>query len=273
MAQPLPLWSDLSAVLHRCMAHQRCALLLDYDGTLTPIVADPAEARLSPAVRGVLTALACHPRYRVAIVSGRALADLRACVDIDAIWLAGNHGLEIEGAGRAYQHPGALQLRPQLAALARALQGELREIPGALIEDKGLTLTVHTRRTPPSLLPTVKRLVFLLAHPVIDAGLLTIRTGKAVWEVRPRVKWDKGKAVHWILEHMRRDMPAAGVFTVYMGDDDTDEEAFRALGSAGIGIVVGDDRHDSAAQYSVESVAQTAQFLALLNALPWPKAP
>ena len=273
MAQPLPLWSDLSAVLQRCVAHQRCALFLDYDGTLTPIVADPAEARLSLAVRRVLTALACHPRYRVAIVSGRALADLRACVDIAPIWLAGNHGLEIEGAGPAYQHPGALRLRPQLAALARALQCELREIPGALVEDKGLSLTVHTRRTPALLVPTVKRRVFLLARPAIDAGLLTIRTGKAIWEVRPRVKWDKGKAVRWILEQIRREMSPARVVTVYMGDDDTDEDAFRALGSAGIGIVVGDDRHDSAASYSVESVAQTAQFLALLNALPWPKAP
>ncbi|MBI3329467.1 MAG: trehalose-phosphatase [Nitrospinae bacterium] len=272
MSPPVHLWGSLTAVLQRLMAHAWCALLLDYDGTLTPIVANPAEARLSPAMRRVLTALARHPRYRVAIVSGRALADLRGRVDIEAAWLAGNHGLEIEGPRTAYRHPGALRFRPAIEALARTLQSALREMPGALVEDKGLTLTIHTRRTPAALLPTVKRLVFRLVRPAIDAGLLTLRTGKAAWEVRPRVTWDKGKAVRWIAERVRMEMPEANGLAVYIGDDDTDEDAFRALGSAGIGIVVGDDRSTSAAHYYVESVEQTAQFLGLLRARAWPKA-
>ncbi|MBI3325169.1 MAG: trehalose-phosphatase [Nitrospinae bacterium] len=206
MSQPTPLWSDLSAVLQRLVAHQRCALLFDYDGTLTPIVADPAAARLSPLMRQALTTLVQHPCYQVAIVSGRALADLRGCVDVEALWLAGNHGMEIEGPGTTYCHPWARRLRPQVESLARALQRELKAIPGAWVEDKGLTLTVHTRRAPAALVPMVKRLVFLLARPSIDAGLLTIRTGKAVLEVRPWVKWHKGKAVRWIVRR-----PSAGL--------------------------------------------------------------
>ena len=74
MTQPLPLWQHLQIVLPRFIASEWCALLLDYDGTLTPIVTDPATANLSPAMQQILTALVHHPRYQVAMVSGRALA-------------------------------------------------------------------------------------------------------------------------------------------------------------------------------------------------------
>lgn len=265
MSSPAPLETHLEAVLQRIRAQERCALHLDYDGTLTPIVAHPAQARLSPMMRHVLTALVRHRRYRVAIVSGRALADLQACIGIEPLWLAGNHGLEIEGPGVSYCHPGALRLRPQMEALARALSHALAEIPGAWVEDKGLTLAVHLRSVPAACVPRVQCRLWRLARPALDAGTLTLRTGKAVLEIRPDVPWDKGEAVRWITERACLDVPPTSRLAVYIGDDETDEDAFRAVGPAGIGIRVGDDHLHSAAHYYVDSVEQVTQFLSQLS--------
>jgi trehalose 6-phosphate phosphatase len=267
MSPPVPLWNELEAVLQRIATHTRCALHLDYDGTLTPIVAHPAEARLSPPMRRVLLDLARHPRFRVAIVSGRALGDLRACVGIEGIWLGGNHGLEIEGPGSMYTHPEARRLTPRVTAFARALAHELVGVPGAWVEDKGLTLTVHVRFVPPSCLPAVERCLARLLRPAIDAGILTLRTGKAALEIRPHVPWDKGDAVGWITERMCSDVPAADRLTVYMGDDETDEDAFRAVQASGIGVRVGKDRPNSAARYYVDSVEQIQCVLSRLCTL------
>lgn len=148
MSSPLFLWNHLETLLQRCVVHDCCVLFLDYDGTLAPIVEDPAAAQMGPAMQHVLTALAQHPRYHLSIVSGRALADLRTRVGGKGLYLAGNHGLEIEGPGICYQHPEVWRLRPELDALAQAMKGDLEAIPGAWVEDKGLTLSVHFRRVP-----------------------------------------------------------------------------------------------------------------------------
>jgi len=154
MTQPLPVWRHLDAVLQRCTAHAWCAVLLDYDGTLAPLVADPATACLSPATRQVLTLLVQHPHVQVAIMSGRTLADLQAHVDGQVPYLAGNHGLEMAGPQAIYCHPDARRLRPELAAVAQSLQSHLRAHAGVWVEDKGLTLTVVVRKnavaSPPS---------------------------------------------------------------------------------------------------------------------------
>jgi trehalose 6-phosphate phosphatase len=252
------------------VTHAWCALLLDYDGTLAPLVADPATACMSPAMRRVLTALRQHPRYRVAIVSGRALADLRARVDGTAQYLAGNHGLEMLGPDSTYCHPRAHRLRPRLAALAQVLRQDLADIPGAWVEDKSLTLSVHCRDIPARFVPLVRRRVLRRVCPALEARELALRTGKAVVEVRPRLHWGKVDAVRWLVEHMRLGLPVADGLTVYIGDDETDEDAFHTLHTTGLGIVVGGNRLCSAAHYCVESVDQTLQFLALLRAVVWP---
>jgi trehalose 6-phosphate phosphatase len=269
---PLLLWNHLETLLQRCVVHEGCVLLLDYDGTLAPIVEDPVAAQVSPALQYVLTALAQHPRYRVGIISGRALADLRMRVEGRGLYLAGNHGLEIEGPGIRYEHPKAWQLRPRLDALVQAITGDLEAIPGAWVEDKGLTLSVHFRRVPAARVPEVKTRLIKHVGPDIDAGRVALRTGKAVLEIRPRVQWNKGEAVRWILEQIRLERPADSRLALYLGDDDTDEDAFRILASAGVGIVVGNDRHGSAAPFYVESPAEVEQLLTVLSTLSWPAA-
>jgi trehalose-phosphatase len=249
------------------MAHDRCLLLLDYDGTLTPIVEHPDAARLSSAMQRVLALLSQEARFQVGLVSGRSLADLRTRVDGQGLFLAGNHGLEIEGPGLSYLHPEMQRLRPQLDALVQALRRDLAAIPGAWVEDKGLTLSVHIRQVPATRVPEVEGRLLAHAGPAMGAGLLALRTGKAVLEVRPFVAWDKGEAVRWIAAQISREMPQSHVLPVYIGDDDTDEDAFRVLRSDGIGIVVGRARRQSAAHYYVDSVEAVGRFLAILSAL------
>jgi trehalose-phosphatase len=242
-------------------------LLLDYDGTLTPIVPHPDTARLSPTMQAVLGVLVAHPRYRVGIVSGRALADLQERVTGKGFYLAGNHGLEIEGPEGRYVCPEAKPLRPRIHALAQALRRDLAGIPSVLVEDKGVTLSVHYRRVPEACVPLVKERLLARVSPAVEAQVFTIRTGKAVLEVRPHVAWDKGEAVRWIVERLRQEKPTGSALAIYLGDDETDEDAFRVLTSTGIGIVVGSNHHHSAAAYYVESVGEVERFLTILSEL------
>jgi trehalose-phosphatase len=252
-------------VLQRCRAHERCVLLLDYDGTLTPIVPHPDAACLSPTIAELVRMLANHPRYRVAIVSGRALNDLRRRVAVNGLFLGGNHGLEIEGPEGRYEYPEAQRMRPHIQALVEGLRRDLAEIPGAFIEDKGVTLSVHHRGVPETWVQTVKDRLDERIRPAVEAGLLRLSTGKAVLEVRPHVPWDKGEAVRWMVDRLGRDISATSVLAIYLGDDETDEDAFRALASTGIAIVVGSDRQRSAAHYWVESVEEVERFLRVLH--------
>jgi trehalose 6-phosphate phosphatase len=119
---------------------------LDFDGTLAPIVPHPDDAALPEATREVLAALARRADTRVALVSGRSLADLRQRVDVADAHYAGNHGMEIDGPGVERLHPGAAAARTVLTEVARDLSGHLADVDGVVVEDKGLTLSMHYRR-------------------------------------------------------------------------------------------------------------------------------
>jgi trehalose 6-phosphate phosphatase len=271
MTQPLLLWQHLGAMLQRCVASQWCVVLLAYDGTLAPLVADPATACLSPAMRQVLTLLVQHPHFQVAIMSGRTLADLQRHVGDQVPYLAGNHGLEMTGPQAIYCHPDARRLRPELAPVVQSLHHHLRDCAGVWVEDKGLTLTVHMRGVPPACRRAVQWQIVHLLQPALETRRFALRKGTAVVEVRPRVRWDKGEAVRWLVEHMCGERPATRPLVIYIGDDETDEDAFRAVRREGLGIVVGEGRLFSAAPYAIASVEQTAQFLAVFSGLTWPQ--
>jgi len=117
--------------------------VLDYDGTLTPIVGAPRAARLAPRVRATLAALAVHPRVGLAILSGRALGDVRRRVGVSRVVYGGCHGLEIAGAGLAFRHPAARRAR--VAAARRLLRAAVRGLPGVRLESKGLAVSLHYR--------------------------------------------------------------------------------------------------------------------------------
>ena len=248
-------------------------LLLDYDGTLAPIAPRPELAVLPAAARRVLADLSVHPRFRPGIISGRGLSDLRERVDVPGIIYAGNHGLEIIGAGEDFVHPQAAGLRPTLARVGSELQSRLAGYPGVLVEDKGLTLSVHYRQTDTALVPPVERTFddVVSAAPV---GLKVTR-GKMVLEVRPDVAWGKGNAIAKLMEgytegYIRGYEAGNGVspLPVFFGDDLTDEDGFEVVQAVnGIAVFVGPARQPTKAAYRVDSPAEVSAALQLMLGL------
>ena len=227
--------------------------ILDYDGTLTPLVATPDQARLAPSVRETLARLAEGDRTRLAILSGRGLADLRARVALPDVVYGGCHGLEIAGRHLRFRHPGA---RPScLTATRRALVASLPSIPGARLEWKGLAVSLHYRRVAPETRPRVKAIATRIVR---DRGLALV-PGHEVFDFVPRVGWNKGRAARWIARRMARTLPTRRRVVLYAGDDTTDESAFEALRGRAVTICVG--TKPTAAEYRVAGVREVQALL------------
>jgi trehalose 6-phosphate phosphatase len=234
------------------------ALFLDYDGTLTPIVDDPERALMTDGMRAVVSALA--DRCRVALVSGRDLQKLKSLADLRQVTFAGSHGFDIETAdGRKVAHEGAMADLPALDEAEQRLREGLSGIAGAIVERKRFAIAVHFRQVAALEVHRVQT----IAREVLDEQEgLRATAGKMIVELQPDVDWNKGRAVLWLLDQMG----AAGTaFPIYIGDDVTDEDAFRALKGQGVGILVHDHQpRSSAAEYVLNDVAEVRRFLEVL---------
>jgi len=232
------------------------SVFLDFDGTIAPIVEDPADAKLGPEMKTVLEALAGRAGILLVFISGRSAIDLQGRVDIPNAVYAGNHGLEICGRLQ-FVEPSAMAKRDLLKRLLAVLTDSLRHIPGAWVEDKTLSATVHFRQAAPREERAIANIVHsALAH---QSAIFHLSAGKKVFEIVPRTKWHKGAAVCWI----NARLAAPGAASIYIGDDRTDEDAFTLLPGE-ITIHVG-DADGTAARYHVETIEQVREFLEWLN--------
>jgi trehalose 6-phosphate phosphatase len=226
---------------------------LDFGGTLAAVVEHPAEASLPSAMCQVLRTLAGREHVSVAIISGRDRADLQARVGIPGLIYAGNHGLEISGPGFIFVEPTAAHVREALQDLATNLAARLQATAGALVEDKGLTLSVHDRHVPDAQAEEVRRVVHAALASTSHPFMLT--TGDRVYEIRPRANWTRGDAVAWIKNQLGK--PEALV--TYLGHDTTDEDAFAAH-AEGITVKV-DGSSETAARYRLDGPEEVREFL------------
>jgi trehalose 6-phosphate phosphatase len=247
------LLDELPGLAARLNQARRVLVMLDYDGTLTPIVAHPDSAVPTVEVKSLLGALAARPGVVLAILSGRALKDVRARVGVGGLIYAGNHGLEIDGPGIHFIEPSAAASVSALRALTDELEVVLANIPGVFVENKYLSASVHVRQVPEHRRGEVRRALDALLEP--QDGCFRLTTGHAVFEIRPQAPWNKGTAALWIRDHCAAE--ASVIFVV--GDDRTDEDAFRALPDA-VTVKVGDDT-DTAARYRLTSPAEVTAFL------------
>jgi len=241
-----PVIDDLGSRLERA---DGLLFLSDFDGTLAPIVEDPAAAAPLDGVPGSLRELRDADRVAVGLVSGRALADLRERAGVSGVHFAGNHGLELQepsGDGKGDQdadievHPAAESAADAIGAVADDVTARLENIGGARVEDKRVTATVHYRGVDADAVPAVERAV---REAVDDADAeLRITSGKKIFEIRPDVDWDKGAAVEWLRDRLVPE--GEDWLAVYVGDDVTDEDAFRELDD-GVGISVGREQTDA----------------------------
>jgi trehalose-phosphatase len=259
----LSVWPKVAQQLRRA---RRIILLTDYDGTLTPIVERPELAFLAESTRQLLRTLSRRHNSTVGVISGRALADLKNRVGISGLIYAGNHGLEIEGPGIRFVSPVAEELRPILRILHYVLSRALSTIRGVLVENKGLSLSVHYRLVDRHKTSEVENIVRRVVGVAEANGKARITSGKKVFEVRPAVNWDKGKAIKLLMKRYGKGGRRSGLMPIYLGDDLTDEDGFRVIEAYGngISILVGNPTFDSAARYFLKSPGEVAIFLETL---------
>ena len=206
------------------LAGSPLVVMLDVDGTLAPIVARPEDAAVAPITRAILEKLVAAPNVHVVLVSGRAAEDANTIVGVHGVWTIGNHGFEIVSPG------GELETDPDLADQSAAIAQAARElepivgaVTGAKLENKRWTLSVHYRLAARDAVPPLREQVERVAM-----GLrLRMTDGKEIVEVRPVAHVHKGTAVVQLGERLHAFDEHASV--LFMGDDRTDEDAFRSL--------------------------------------------
>jgi len=253
------LFSDWGKVSVRIKKSPRVFLFFDYDGTLTPIVSTPQEARFPSRTKALIRKLQRNYRFTIAIISGRSLKDVRSMVGIKGLIYAGNHGLEIEG--KAIARPRIDSARPLIKKIGMSLRPQLEHIKGAKVENKGHTLSVHFRLVDPRKRILVKDIVKRAARPYVLSKKIKLCSGKMVLEVRPGVEWHKGKAVLHILRRRKAALP------LYIGDDVTDMDAFRAIKGKGVSIFVGRPGKAIKADYFLKDPDDVKKFIEKLLVL------
>lgn len=231
---------------------------LDFDGTLAPIDSDPDAPTLDPAMAPPLDRLAQQPEVDVAIVSGRQVDDLVDRVGISGLAYAGNHGLELHRNGRTVVHPTAGRQRPAIRRACERVADRLATVPGWEIEDKGVTATVHYRRVPADRVPEIASAVETAVAE--STTPLVVTRGKEILEIRPAIDWDKGR----LLDLLAGEAPPDWA-TVYVGDDTTDEDAFRVVEPQGLGVRVGDPEEETVASAVLPARRQVRSLLRVLD--------
>jgi trehalose-phosphatase len=211
-------------------------------------------------MRQTLQALAARVPV-VAILSGRDLDDVRRRVNIDSIVYAGSHGFDIAGPG--FRRELGADYLADLDTAEKELHAALDGISGARMERKRFSIAAHYRNVNENDVPRVEQAVGEVA---MRHRKLRRINGKKVYELLPDVAWDKGKAVLWLLETLDLESRSDGIRPIYIGDDRTDEDAFRALEQRGIGILVSEQSQPTAARYSLKNPAEVERFLRALTA-------
>ena len=238
---------------------------LDYDGTLTPIVGHPDQAELAKGTKSLLADLSGLPHTFVCIVSGRAYRDVRRKVGVDGIIYAGNHGMEIKGKGLSFSVRDSKKIVKEVSEICRNLNQSLKGIAGVWVENKGLTASVHYRLAESKDAQKAKSIVFPM---MTSYARLKLARGKKVWEIRPHVDWNEGKAISYVLDACLKESWRSKSAVVYVGDDQTDEDVFRLLGQDGITtLVTKSPRHRSSALFFLTHPREVISFLGWLGNL------
>jgi trehalose 6-phosphate phosphatase len=250
-----PHWSEYKNELQRWLVScHRLLLACDFDGTLAPIVAHAEDAELPPNARRALERLVKLPGVMLAIISGRALGDLRDRVGIGPMLYAGNHGLEMLGPGGVETTaPGAGLAEARLKEVVSQLTTMLQRVPGVWIEDKRLTASVHFRMAPADHHALIGQIVNTALRGIEE---LTPREGKCVWDIRPSTRWDKGAALTLFMKQCAVPNRAVAFF----GDDVTDRDVFAVLSEGWTGVV--GDLDLPGARLRVRDPAEMAGLLA-----------
>ncbi|KAK9096651.1 hypothetical protein Sjap_022148 [Stephania japonica] len=226
---------------------KQIVMFLDYDGTLSPIVEDPDRAFMSEGMRRVVKNVARY--FPTAIVTGRCRDKVYSFVRLTELYYAGSHGMDIKGPSKSSKNK----------KVYKALVERTKSIPGAKVENNKFCVSVHFRCVDEkSWSPLADQVKSVLK----EYPKLTLTQGRKVLEIRPTIKWDKGKALEFLLESLgfaNRN----NVLPLYIGDDRTDEDAFKVLRKRrqGFGILVSKTPKETSASYSLQEPSEVMDFL------------
>ncbi|KAL9329586.1 hypothetical protein ACSQ67_004589 [Phaseolus vulgaris] len=238
---------------------KQIVMFLDYDGTLSPIVDDPDRAFMSDSMRKTVRKLArCFP---TAIVTGRCRDKVYNFVRLAELYYAGSHGMDIQGPTRDSKYSNkdkgepllfqpASEFLPMIDEVYNQLVEKMKSIPGARVENNKFCASVHFRCVDEK---KWSELAQEVRSVLKEYPKLRLNQGRKVLEIRPSIKWDKGKALEFLLESLGF-ANCNDVFPVYIGDDKTDEDAFMKLRDRGqgFGILVSKFPKDTTASYSLQ---------------------
>jgi trehalose-phosphatase len=236
-------------------------LILDFDGTLVPIQNDPAKCVLSPGMKVQLEAIASSGKGSIAILSGRTVKDIKDRVSMEGIYYGGNHGIKICGPGINYTHPESLSKTEVIEKVCRGIEQAIGNVEGAFLEEKKFGFSLHYRMTDKEGSAFIKNSFYRIVSESPEPQAFRVLRGKKVLELAPNIQWDKGKAALFLLRKAKKHY-----LPIYVGDDLTDETAFKALKEKGITIRVGRSKK-TAAKYYLKGQWEVSKLLKYIHKL------
>ncbi|KAI4311665.1 hypothetical protein MLD38_036543 [Melastoma candidum] len=263
--------------IKRQAKNKKVVIFLDYDGTLSPIVSDPDNAFMSNDMRLAVKNVA--KLFPTSIITGRSRDKVRQLVGLTELFYAGSHGMDImcpvkHGSVDNNRHyvgltnvqekelklvQPAREFLPMIEQVIKALVRNTEGIKGTTVENNKFCASVHYRNVEEKDWSSVAQIV----HETLkDYPRLQLMHGRKVLEVRPVVDWNKGRAVEFLL-HSLDLHDKADVLPIYIGDDRSDEDAFKFLRErkCGIGILVSSVPKETKASYSLKDPPEVTEFL------------
>lgn len=257
------LWDDLDKITRLINSHPTRILLFDFDGTLASIVKTYQHAILSSQTRRLLQDLTSKKGGYLVIISGRTLTDLKNKVKIPSIIYGGIHGLTGEIYGKKFTYPIPPEQSLALDEIRQKLKNLTNQFYGTFLEDKTIALAFHFRQAKKDL-KKIKLLFSQIIHPYLQAKLISVIKGKKVLDVRPGIEWNKGSFAKLAVKQINQ-IAHVNPLAIYLGDDQTDEDAFESLQDQ-ITIRVG-KHNKSKAKYFLKNPREVVKFLRLLNTM------
>lgn len=264
MAECLYIFDNLEEISRKIKSSEKILLGMDHDGTLAEIVTTMQEARMTEQMKNVVYSLCKNPKMHIAIVSGREISNLKDVVKIEIknIFYIGNHGFEIKGYGKDYTFKDKSILK-KIKEIAEDVEKTFKDIDGFDIEKKGFTTSFHFRKVKPEFQDYIRNEILRTLKKYKD---IRIVEGKKLFNIRPNVNINKGIAINIVGNHFYKNDWRKHITVVYIGDDNSDEDAFKILEDKDIGIVVNESPpEDTNAGYYLKSVKEVEDFLKLVN--------
>ncbi|PPD84547.1 hypothetical protein GOBAR_DD18516 [Gossypium barbadense] len=265
---------------------KQIVMFLDYDGTLSPIVEDPDQAFMPKEMRATVRDVARY--FPTAIVTGRCRDKVYSFVKLAGLYYAGSHGMDIKGPSKSCKYKkgnqgvlfqAASEFLPMIDEVSclppssslekvyKDLVEKTKSIPGTKVENNKFCVSVHFRCVDEkSWAALAEQVRSVLNH----YPKLKLTQGRKVLEIRPTIKWDKGRALEFLLESLGY-ANSTNVLPVYIGDDRSDEDAFKVLRERGqgFGILVSKLPKETNASYSLQEPSEVKEFLKRL--VDWKK--